>query len=231
MEQPTSAKYRYADCTLFRVPPIDIASVRDRIETALAQAWDKGVPAERAIDGIVGNARLTSSLSEQIAPNLEYQRQQALQQVAIKKEDAIRQYDSERDARIMEVEAGVGAVVQQHRQSLEQLQEAVQGEQGLYSASEKKLRELRESVRRQVTEIGGVEGYKTLAKIQEAVMGEEAHSQASTAYEAPKETSGPQKENAPEITLEEIVKNDAPPRLARIWNRLLRLFGRGVDYG
>ena len=74
-------RYARADCTLFRIPPVDVSSVGSIIEKALVQAWEQGTSADYALNSLLSEGSITAKLAQQIAQSLQFQRQRGLEAV------------------------------------------------------------------------------------------------------------------------------------------------------
>ena len=73
--------YRLADCTLFRQPPVDVSKISEALEIILVQEWQRGNSVHGAVERALEDDKIVDALTEQIAPNLDFQRETALQEV------------------------------------------------------------------------------------------------------------------------------------------------------
>lgn len=235
-------RYRYADCTLFRVPPIDFSPVSSDIESILMKAWENGSRVDNALDMLINSGAITRKLATQITQHLQFQRESALATMQGKKEEALREYNAQREEELKSLEAALGPAMQYRQGAAREAIKKTQETRQAYSASQARLEELRSRVRSTVAELGGQRGYSTLTTIREQVLSYGAPPAQATAPAVPKapyaarsaaplpSQQQPLYETAhqpPPAKLEGLIKQEKSGRIRRIVRRLRSLLRRG----
>ncbi|GEM_PF-6655923 len=174
--------YRFADCGLFRTPPVDFSSVKEEIERMLVTAWQSGKPAGTAIEEIAGNEQIVGKLSGQIEQSLLYQRSHAVDSLGREGEEQKKGYEAVRDMRFAGIEQTLGAAAAEKERELAKAAEAYGQTQGSYNAAQARLEELRAKVREQLKSIGGRQGYNALSSINRGMAGDAGAALPSLAY-------------------------------------------------
>lgn len=174
--------YQRADCTLFRQPPVDVSKVTDAIEVILVEAWRKGVNAQNAVDSVVGDNKILTTLAAQIAPNLEFQQTAALEQTAVKAQAAIASYEESKQEKLAEIAQTIGVEKAEKEKEFLAAKEYAEKQYQGYSKAQAELDALRQRAQEKLKEIGGDEGFEKLLKINEVVVGDQAPQQAEEKY-------------------------------------------------
>jgi len=179
--------YKKADCSLLRLPPIDASSVMKAIELELAKAWENGSSANGVIDSILRNDAVLNQVKDQISDSLEFQRATAMDSINEEKESNIQHYKNEKEAKLQQVEESLGSVVSEKEDKLKEMNERLSSKHSGYSASQKRLEEMRSRIQERLKEIGGKEGFETLLSIQDMVK-DKNETRNAKSYDAKKES-------------------------------------------
>ncbi len=169
--------YRFANCELFRTPPLDLSVVERAIEEMLLESWKNGGTAGRTISSILENEEVVGKLTDQIAKNLEYQRAKELENLGRRHADKVSGYDEEHARKIQEVEATLGAEEKARRDQLAQLDGTLQQQRQVYTAAQSDLEERRRKIRERLKAMGGREKFETLIKINESLQNPQPQTQ------------------------------------------------------
>ena len=67
--------YQKADCTLFRLPPLDLSVADSKIELAFVNAWQQGRSIDNALNSVLSDQTLVGALVSQLEENLRFQQE------------------------------------------------------------------------------------------------------------------------------------------------------------
>ena len=154
-----------ADCTLFRVPALDLGDLQKDLEKAMIDAWQNGYSAERAIGNILGNDAVISSLADQVQNNLTFQRDRALTEIEKKRDEKKATIEGEKQQHVQKIEQDLGTKTEQAHQQFRQQSQTVQQHHAEYTAAQADLSSLRGRIKKQLGDIGGEQGYEHLLTI------------------------------------------------------------------
>ncbi len=158
--------YKKADCSLFRLPPIDASVVGSAIEVALVKAWENGSSVNSIIENVLNDKKILKQVTEQISENLEFQKVTALRNIDEKKKESIRSYETEGEAKLQQIQESLGNVISEKETGLKKVSQQLSERHSNYNASQKKLEEMRIRIQEKLKGIGGEEGFETLLSIQ-----------------------------------------------------------------
>ena len=164
--------YTGADCNLFRLPPIDMSSVEKVIELALVEAWQKGTSVNEVVSNVLNNQGVVDGLEAQVIESFEFQKKVILKQAEDDKDEALAAYEEEKREKIKKLEGSIGVGLDKTRHNLEERQQDLDNETSAYSVAQRDLDEMRERLKKKLSEVGGAKGLKTLLTINEAVRGD-----------------------------------------------------------
>ena len=157
--------YNFADCTRFRIPALNITSVGEELKAILLQSFDAGTSASYALEQAVNNPELVNSLVSQVAENLEFQRQNALGRVNEEAQRDVAIYQQEQQVKIQSIEDYLNPVIDEKKNVYTQKEKKVEEKTGYYSAAQRSLEKMRAQVQQRLIEVGGIEGYNKIEKI------------------------------------------------------------------
>ena len=163
--------YAFIDCNLFRTPPVDLSGVTYLIEKSLLTAWQSGHSAAGALEDVLSNQEVIGPLAAKISHNLRYQAETALQQVGEQSRSRIAAYEKEKEGRLDEIKASIGAEADAKERQLLQASHGHEQAQSQYSAAQANLDRIRKRIQAQLRDVGGKSGYDTIMRINEAVVG------------------------------------------------------------
>lgn len=215
--------YQRADCTLFRQPPIDVGQMGDAIELVLVEAWKSGTSAQQAIDKVLTDTKIVDTLIEQVAQNLAFQKNVALESVEQKSEAAVATYEASKQEALAQIEESVGAKKEEKAEVRAEAQKTYQAEYATYSKAQAELDALRQRAEEKIAKIGGQKGLETLLKINEAMTTEVAK-QVYAPQPVQEEPSTPVVEKVPVQPLEQKVEK-APeiPQKRGFWKSVWKV--------
>ncbi len=170
--------YRLADCTLFRLPPVDASTVDDAVQKAIFEAWQRGMSAQNAIDSVLSDKKIVGALAEQVAPNLEFQQQNAFDEIYRKLDEKRAEYEKWKDEQLQRMNNGIGAEVEKKQEEWQKANAAFLEKYKGYNAAQAQLEMLRTRVRERLEKIGGAEKYAKLLEINQAVMSDSPYQPA-----------------------------------------------------
>ena len=179
---PRIIDYKHADCTLFRTPIVSFTSVKDSLDSALAKAWKDGYSPQNALDEIINNKKFVGGMSKELEKHLGFKRNNLIQAAKSEKEKlreaALKKYQEKTSSISERYKVRSGETLSRHNQYSQNLDSQLEE----YSASQEKLRELRERARESLDKIGGEDGYKRLLRINNLVNegGDEISSNSET---------------------------------------------------
>ncbi len=175
-------KYEKADCTLFRLPPLDLSAADKVIEQAILRAWQQGSAPGAALHEVMADRNLLQDLVKQVAPNLQFQQQHAEEQLEREKAKKVQAYEAEKRKSVGEVTmASSEEIAKQLAVMVNAKQRAEEGRQQ-YSARMQKLQEMRQRLKKKLGDMGGKEGFERLQLINSMMTGQLAYI-SSSAYE------------------------------------------------
>lgn len=157
--------YHFADCTRFRIPAVNITSVEEDLKALLARSFDQGISADYALEQAINNPQLITALASQVAENLGFQRQNALERVSDEAQKDAAAYQQKQQAKIQSIEGYLNPIVDEKKKEYAQIEKKVEEKTGYYSAAQRSLEEMRARVQQRLAEVGGVEGYHKIEKI------------------------------------------------------------------
>lgn len=183
-------KYRKANCELFWLPPLDLSKVDKMLEVALVEAFEKGGSVNEVLDSILDNGQIISSLEEQVAENLEFQKTSAIDKVEDDKQDAIALYSEKKEELLDELQETVVAEAQEKERELGEAYQQFDTRTKKYSARKARLEEMRSRIRKKIGEVGGREGFETLQRIDQMVTSGGDYQTAKRSYEDAQSVQG-----------------------------------------
>jgi len=157
--------YHFADCARFRVPAIDVLAVGQDLTAILVQSFDQGIPADYALQQVLNNPSVVNNLVSQVAENLDFQRQNALERVNQETQDEVSEYQQEQKSRMQRIDEYLKPTIIQKKSEYDQKQKKVEEKTGYYSAAHRSLEEMRAKVQQRLAEVGGIEGYQKIEQI------------------------------------------------------------------
>lgn len=173
--------YRLADCALFRIPAVDVSEIDSSVEQALVDAWKNGYGVDSAVSDILNNDSLVGTLENQIADNLAFQRQKALDKVKNQAQSRIDSYEESRKRRLDDIDSTLGADAEKKEAEMKVAYEELTTKHKTYNAAQAHLEKMRAEVNSKLEEIGGREGFEAVLEINEAITEDKP-----VKYEAPK---------------------------------------------
>jgi len=185
--------YRLADCALFRLPPVDVSEVKDAIEDALLNAWRRGYNVDSAIDSVLNDDGVIGKLEKQIAANLEFQREKAMEYAGKRSQSEMDIYEKFKARGLDHILRKYSGEISEREQEKETLYERLTERHGAYSAAQAHLEKVRAIVRAKLKQIGGKEGFEALLEIKKALgYSSEGDYSLEEAY-SPEEKKAPKK--------------------------------------
>ena len=157
--------YQFADCTRFRIPSVDLTSVDKDLKAILLQSFDQGISADYALEQALNNQDLVQNLASQVAENLQFQQQNALERVNTEVQTAASGYQEEQTGKIQRIDAYLTPIIDQKKGQYQHQQQKVAEKKEFYSAAQRSLEEMRARVQQRLAEVGGLEGYKKIEQI------------------------------------------------------------------
>lgn len=157
--------YRLADCTLFRLPPMDFSAVDKSIENALIEAWKNDNSASNTVDNIVNSSQIVEKLMNQIMQNLEFQKKAELSGADVNHKNAVESYVQQKEVTLRKIEETLGIEVSEKEKEMRKHEDELEGHHVNYSASQKRLDELRYRVEEKLKSMGGRERFEKLMQI------------------------------------------------------------------
>ncbi len=169
MEPANIQKYKLADCTLFRTPPVDYSKIESTVEKALMEAWNRGYNAQHAVAAISSSEELLRQITGQIADSLRFQRQQAIEKVEAGAQAAVQNYGQQKSGQIAMIESRLGPIIRQRSDALNQKSSDLGEKRRRYDAVQSSIMRIRDSVNSKLGRIGGEQAYSTLGAIRKTV--------------------------------------------------------------
>ncbi len=162
-------KYRLADCTLFRLPPLDLSDVTDAIEKSLVDAWENGISVGHALDSMLDDNKVVDNLTEQLKASLEFQKENSKRNAHEAAEKRIDEYDSEKEGELKEIEDEYSETKMARRKAAEERRKKREARRAKYKATQKRLEEMRKRIKGKLKKVGGEEGLDALLAIEESL--------------------------------------------------------------
>lgn len=191
--------YAKADCTLFRLPPLDFSAVSEALEIALTEAWKQGYTASDALQQALQNSEVVDKLVGQVQESLGFQQAAAQEQLTTGLEEKKAAYEQELSLKLGEIEAEQGAQLTQYQAEVQTASEQLNTERTHYSAAQTRLEEMRARIKVRMEELGGekkLEKLRTITKtLQEPASYESLGSKNSAGSDTSKNTVGVASEN------------------------------------
>lgn len=157
--------YHFADCPRFRIPVLDISSFDQEVKSILVESFDRGNSAAYALEQAIKDPSLMSSLVSQVAENLDFQRKNALENVKAETEKEVSLYQQEQETRIKSVEDYLKPTLEQKKVEYTEKKEEADEKLEFYNAAQRSLEEMRAKVQKSLAEVGGIEGYQGIERI------------------------------------------------------------------
>jgi len=157
--------YEKADCTLYRIPPVDLSQIQASINKTLAEVWEKGGNVNNAIDNVLNNDGMIGDLQQQIAKHVNFQKKTALDNLNQEEIKANNNYVARREEALSKVEAAYGQNLSDKEKSYQDKSKELQNKRTSYSASQARLEKIRYNIQHNMQEIGGKEGLEKLLQI------------------------------------------------------------------
>jgi hypothetical protein len=163
------SEYEKADCTLFRLPPIDVSYATSIIEKILVKTWENGQSVDNAIEGVLSNRTVVDKLTEQISTNLKFQKQTIIKQSEAEAQAKISEYEAAKQEKLTSLQENYSKEKEDEQRKLEEKQKELEERQQSYSASQARLDEMRARVEAKMKRLGGKKGLKKLMTINEII--------------------------------------------------------------
>ncbi|HLC53224.1 MAG TPA: hypothetical protein VJK03_01655 [Candidatus Nanoarchaeia archaeon] len=161
--------YRHADCTLFRVPPLDISKLQLTLQKNIIDAWRSGQGAQGAISTITGDKVIIAQLRDQIEKELEFQRATKQKRIDNIAEGKKAETQEKYGAAYSEAEAHYNEQIQQTLTQQEEAEQAVRDQRLSWSASQSRVEDMRKRVEERIKALGGRNNLERLLEINAAV--------------------------------------------------------------
>lgn len=224
-------RYRRADCTRYRTPPIDTSAAYRRIEALFLEAWQQGRTAQQVYAQVLADQQLTETLAAQVADNLGFQRVVAVHHVRTQTAEERKTYEAERRESLAAVTETVGETVATARAQYAETQQALQRGKDGYNAIAADLEGLRKRVSDKLSQVGGASGIEALVEINNALTNTpppRAQPPAQTAYAPAAPTTAPIPTStsppSPYISAQPPAKKSTRLRKRSLLERFIRLF-------
>jgi hypothetical protein len=159
--------YRHADCTLFRIPPIDTSGVDGAIGIALANAWKNKGDLNSTINKILSDKSIFGQLEKQISENLDFQRASAMGTIEARTKRRIQLYEDRRKNAFGKIELKYDTDGKESEMS--SLGNQIDKQRKAYSAAEERLNNIRRIARGRFERLGGEKGYLALMEINDSL--------------------------------------------------------------
>lgn len=160
-----------ADCTLYRIPPLDMTEFEGTLEEAMLAAWRSGRSPDDAIGRIVNNSELVDKLAAQVTKNLDFQRGEKLAAIAQQREQEAKKYQAHREERLKTVAEMLEPQKQEAKTQYDQVTTQVTTQHASYTAAQRDFERMQQQISEQLKSIGGDEGLKHLLVINEELYG------------------------------------------------------------
>ncbi len=187
--------YAKADCTLFRLPPLDFSAVGEILEIALTEAWKQGYTANDALQQALQNSGAIDTLVGQVQENLGFQQATAQEQLTAGLEEKKAAYEMERSLKLGEIEAEQGAQLTQYQAEIQTASEQLNAEHTHYSAAQTRLEEMRARIKAKMDELGGEKKLEKLLTITQTLQEPTPYESSQNSAEPGTNTTGVTSEN------------------------------------
>ena len=157
--------YTYADCTLFRQPPVDFSIVQQAIEKNLLDLWERGYSANSSIDYMLENNELLGQLTDQVAENLQFQREQMLSNIEVDKEGQILTYEEEKERNLQAIRTSLGRRAEDKNGEYEKTNQEYVERRTSCDAVSQRLEEMRRRIQDKYKRLGGEKGYQNIVEL------------------------------------------------------------------
>ena len=157
--------YKLADCNLFRKPPVDVSTVKSRIEDMLLDAWSaKGNPQE-VVSRILNDNSILESLKKQVSGNLGFQRVYGEDKIDEGKDRNLGEHTDVYNAQVKTIESEVDEEEKEREERKREAQDEYDEVNSTHSVAEADLKAMRARVRRNIKNLGGGRSVDTLVEI------------------------------------------------------------------
>ncbi len=161
--------YKHANCTLFRMPSIDVSVIDKKLEQTIVEAWKNGGQAQQTVDSLMQNSEVLGQLSGQIAQNVEFQKQNALRNSEMEHDERVKAHEEVFSGKINELEDAVEVQTEEQKTKLTQLGQSLQAKQQGYNAAQAQLEEMRARIKKKLGDLGGKQAFEKLINIKETL--------------------------------------------------------------
>jgi hypothetical protein len=165
--------FKYANCKLFRTPPINLKAVQEQINAALLNAWKSGNSLDAAISTVMQDSKVVQTLSNQISTNLGYQRKVGYEHVESESVRRLREFEEAKQKRLQEVDEQMGKKAAQTKEQIETERQKHQQESNVYSQTQGDFEKRRQEIMKKLKEIGGVGGLEAITRVQTELTGKD----------------------------------------------------------
>jgi hypothetical protein len=165
--------FRKADCTLFRLPPLDLSGVEEAITQTLLDAWQNQQSAGGVIGSITDNKKIINNLTAQISENLKFQRKAALEKIQRQEEASVASYETEQKKRIDFIEQKAGAESASMLDYIKRQNAELTARRKSYDATQASLEQTRERINQQLASMGNKKSIDAFVKMNEDLLGDE----------------------------------------------------------
>lgn len=162
--------YRHADCTLFRIPPLNIALLSETISKELLKAWRRGDSADQALNTLLYDKKILRPLISQIEDPLKFQKELKLKEAKEKREIAVDETKREYKHKISQAEQEYNQRLLETQQNIIKAEQILEAEKQDYSASSASLESMRQRVQEKVNALGGKRTLNKLLEINDLVL-------------------------------------------------------------
>jgi len=171
--------YEKADCTLFRLPPIDTSKIEELLTAQLVQAWQQGQNATQALQAVLNNEQAINAVVDELQTHLSFQQATATSNLESQVTQNTQAYEQEKAQQIAQISSTLieekTAKEQQHQRTLQE----AQAKNKIYTAEQQRLDEMRARVEARLEKFGGRKNLDALMQIHTAV-------QTNTTLHSPK---------------------------------------------
>ncbi len=195
--------YRLADCSRFRVPPVDLSAITARLEECIVAAWQRGYDASGAINAVLSDESIVKGLAADLSDNLRFQRGVSLLEAERTKAETVAEYEADLNGQIQTIDSTLGAEAAAREEQTRQRQAEEERRRQSYNATQAQLERMRARVRERLAQVGGQKKLETLLTINDQLIQAQpatppAYTPSEAAYTPPAETAAAQAPPAPE---------------------------------
>ena len=158
-----------ADCTRFRIPPINTAKVEKYIDEILTTAWQQGKSPRDALEAVLASENVTGVLAEQINENLAFQKEVRLKKLNEERDRILKRKEAEYRLEQERLQALFGTRVEKTAEERTRLYRQLEEQRSSYNSTHAQLEEMRHRVDTHLKSIGGAQGLQTLLTINKIV--------------------------------------------------------------